>query len=76
MNHYFNTSFLLPQLQTCFWVLSSLIVWAKQGNSCLSNNVLDTHVIQDTHLTSLFGIQIQVAHVMNNERGGWNAAWM
>ena len=75
---YFNPSSLLPQLQTCFRVLSSL-VWAKRGNSCLSMNVLDTHVIHDTHP---FGIHIQVApstsliHVINNECGGWNAAWM
>ena len=82
MNCYFNPSSLLPQLQTCFRVLSSLVVWAKRDNSCLSMNVLDTHVIHDTHPTSVFGIPIQVApstsliHVMNNECGGWNAAWM
>ena len=81
LNCYFNTSSLLPQLQTCFGVLSSLVGWAKRGNSCLSMNVLDTHVIHDTHPTSVFGIHIQVApsmliHVMNNECGGWYAAWM
>ena len=44
-NCYFNKSFLSPQLQTCFRVLSSLVVWAKQGNSCLSMNVLNIHLI-------------------------------
>ena len=82
MNCYFNTSSLLHQLQTCFRVLSFLLVWTKQGNSCLSMNVLDTHAIHDTQPTFVFGIHIQVApstsliHVINTKCGGWNAAWM
>ena len=34
VNCYFNASSSLPRLQTCFRLLSSPIVWYKQGNSC------------------------------------------
>ena len=43
VNCYFNISSLLPQLQIRFKVLSSLVVWCKQGNSSLSTDVLDIH---------------------------------
>ena len=61
ITNYFNTSSSLPQLQTCFRVLSSLVVWCKQTSSYLSMNVFDIYVIHDIHHTFVFGIYIQLA---------------
>ena len=49
-NSYFNASSSLPQLQTCFRLLSSLVVWVT---SCLFINVLDIHLIL-THTSHLY----------------------
>ena len=58
MNSYFNTSSYSPQLQTCFRVLSLLVVWAMFIHEC---SWYSSHPPILTHPTFVFGIHIQAA---------------
>ena len=76
MNRYFNRDkFFVASVAN---ILGSLVMWCKQSNSCLSINVLDIHVVLDTHPTFILiwhshpggSINFLNSCIVNNEDGG------